>query len=287
MDRTLASEAEDPGSTPGESTSAASSARGGPALGGEVGNARSIRVESTKNMHEGFEHAFSMSAPREIRPPQKLPGHASDLISAYNIRKQGVAPAFKYEQARSRAVTNFEDQNKGEPIQVGVGAMAVAPTDREMYTDGLFGCAALFIKGDEENSLVHLVSNNDHRTFGYWANKYNDPVVDTTDRISEGLKAAKASGKGGKVEAALVVNGNIPGQDEHVQSLVASLEAKIGVKIKVIKVPYENAIVYYTPEDAKKLMILGAKIGKDGASKVDYVYVPVGDKEKSENGHIN
>ncbi len=187
--------------------------------------------------------------------------HSAELLNAYNPKIQGVRVPFDHDFASARRITRFDSSTPDKkPVDVAVGGMAIAPSDRELYTSGLFGCAALFVKGKDQVHLAHLVAGNDPNNLGYWGDKFYNPIADTVERISSAIDEAEGH-KTNEAVAVLVVNSETPGQEERVGELVAALESKTGMKIKTVPVSNENTLVYFNPQSPDKLLVVGTKTG--------------------------
>jgi len=207
------------------------------------------------------------------------------LVATYNTREAHQIIPFKYANSwESREVAEntrdwriIDGQHEPKSVLVDTGKMGIVETNREVLTEGLFGCAALFIQGAKANYFVHMVSGNNPRNFGYWREHNFDPLPKTIENISGILLSAGENME--DLKAIIAAGGKSKGRKERLKELKEKL-TQLGIKnVRIVESPAGNSVVYYSPDNPEEIRIIGAQDGPDGRSIVKHYDVKIEDED--------
>jgi hypothetical protein len=185
------------------------------------------------------------------------------LEEVYDPRFYGQVFPFRTEQTLDRVTNLLDEKEKFAPLAVLTGKMGMVAAGREILTDGVAGCVVVFSRGEKGTLMAHAVSGNDFRKFGYWANKYGDPVPNTADDIAASVKLL---GEGAGVT--IVANTN-PTAVEHWERMKAELLNR-GIKsVDIVENDVDNSLIYYSPKASGTLLVIGYDKKKQEKRKIE------------------
>ncbi|MBU1132510.1 hypothetical protein KKC32_04695 [Patescibacteria group bacterium] len=173
------------------------------------------------------------------------------LENIYNHRRYDQIFPFQTESTNERISNFLNSYNPEKPILVNTGRMAIVSPEREIMSDGFSGCAGFFMRGKSGNLLIHMVSGNDYRNFGYWKDIGGDPVPQTVSDIFEASQLI-----GGSEKVVIIANKTRDGE-LHLNRLKEELESEGIENIDIATFDLDNSLIYFSPESPESILVLG------------------------------
>ncbi|GEM_PF-3858626 len=157
--------------------------------------------------------------------------------------------------SRRGEVVDLSNSVDKTPVYVGEGSVIVANSDRELYTDKMFSCIGVFIKGNRGNSLAHMTRDKDLAYSQSDKNKSPiDIILDSTRSIGETIQI-------------VIIEPKFFEDQADIEKALASIEQGLrerNIRVRREKFAMTGLGVYYSPQKPNEILVFGKKVsGKE------------------------
>ncbi len=185
--------------------------------------------------------------------------------------------------ARRGAITEIppaQEKTTDQALMIPTDTGIVADKNQALATDHLFGCMAVFIKGQEKNLLAHLTpsSNLPYRNYQLSDTQESPDREATAQKIIASLDDPTALETCQMLILANMGTADSPHGKFFYQDMLAIQEdlvrifSEAGAKdIRSVELPLDDTLLYYSPEDPETLHVFGkhASYDQDGKIVID------------------
>lgn len=205
---------------------------------------------------------------KELKKRRELLNRPKQLKDSYNLRSVGQKLPFRYDNTSSMNEGKAVLESKSEyPLDVSAGTMAITSKERELVLNEIADCAACFSQGKNSKGMVHMVHNNNHRNYGFVKKDGSDynPISSTIEKIFSEFNNIEDIED---LTICLIFNYKDKSKRDYIKEFEAEMK-KRGIKnVKIQETLFDRAVVYHSPLNPNKILMVGERDGKKDALEV-------------------
>lgn len=219
-------------------------------------------------MKHGFENTLEQTSTEPAPPSQRF------LLFVENLRNiQGALNYSEYESSGNSGEIKVDtDPNHKKLMLVKTDTGALVNADRELATERLSACVALFVQGPGVNFLVHLTPSTN---LGYYYHRFPNSEEIIKAKVQKMLKTLAQVVDLASCHGLIVPNeGNDSGgpyDKSNVSQAWLRLKDQLiegGLRDVVISepLPLDEATLYYNPQEPARLFAAGLDINSEDST---------------------
>ena len=219
-----------------------------------------------------MKHRFETTL--EQTPTDPVPASKRFLLFVENLRNiQGVLKLDEYESSGNSGEIKVDtDSNHKKLMLVKTDTGALVNSDRELATERLSACVALFVQGPGINFLAHLTPSTN---LGYYYHRFSNSEELVKVKVQKMLEPLAQAVELSSCHGLIVPNEGNSSGGPHDKSNVSQawvrlrdklVEAGLGDVVISEPLPLDEATLYYSPQEPDLIFAGGLAVNSENSS---------------------